>query len=72
MTVYGIPKKTVCCLKTKPIEFPHLRKQYWGRHFWARGYFSATSGNITDDVINQYINNHSEAHKTADTNIRLE
>ncbi len=54
------------------IEFPHLRKQYWGRHFWARGYFSATSGNITDDVINQYINNHSEAHKTADTNIRLE
>ncbi len=28
-------------------EFPHLRKQFWGRHLWARGYFAVTSGNIT-------------------------
>ena len=21
------------------MEFPDLRKRYWGRHFWARGYF---------------------------------
>jgi len=27
-------------------EFPSIRKRYWGKHFWARGYFSATSGNI--------------------------
>src|SRR5712691_95953 len=20
-------------------EFPHLRKRFWGRHVWARGYF---------------------------------
>ena len=33
------------------MEFPDLRKRYWGRHFWARGYFCTTSGNITDDVI---------------------
>ena len=39
-------------------EFPVLRKRYWGRHFWARGYFSTTSGNITDDVILQYLANH--------------
>ena len=32
------------------MEFPDLRKRYWGRHFWARGSFSTTSGNITDDV----------------------
>lgn len=31
-------------------EFPELRR-YWGRHFWARGYYCTTSGNITDDVI---------------------
>ncbi len=30
------------------MEFPDLRKRYWGRHFWARGYFCTTSGNITD------------------------
>ena len=23
-------------------EFPHIRKRYWGQHFWARGYFCAT------------------------------
>jgi len=36
-------------------EFPHLRKHYWGRHFWARGYFCCSSGNVTDEVIKQYI-----------------
>ncbi len=36
-------------------EFKHLQKQYWGRHLWARGYFVATSGNVTDEVIREYI-----------------
>jgi len=36
-------------------EFPHLKKQFWGRHFWARGYFAVSSGNITDEMIQQYI-----------------
>jgi putative transposase len=38
-------------------EFPHLRKVYWGRHFWARGYFCCSSGNVTDEVIQAYIEN---------------
>ena len=41
------------------MEFPDLRKRYWGRRFWARGYFSTTSGNVTDDVIKQYLELHS-------------
>jgi len=54
-------------------EFPELRKKYWGRHFWARGYFSATSGNVTDEIINEYINNHSDAHRqNGEENISLE
>jgi putative transposase len=28
------------------------------RHFWARGYFSTTSGNITDEVVLQYLQEH--------------
>ena len=32
-----------------------LAKKLWGRHLWARGYFCATSGNVTDEVIAQYI-----------------
>ncbi len=27
-------------------EFPSLKKRYWGRHFWARGYFCATAGQV--------------------------
>jgi len=36
-------------------EFPEIRKEYWGRHFWGIGYFCTTSGNITDEMIMQYI-----------------
>jgi putative transposase len=37
------------------MEFKHLQKQYWGRHLWARGYFVASSGNVTDEAIMEYI-----------------
>ena len=32
-----------------------LRKDFWGRHLWARGYFTCTTGNVTDEVIAKYI-----------------
>lgn len=46
------------------MEFPELRKRYWGRRFWARGYFSTTSGNVTDDIILQYLELHSKRDAT--------
>jgi putative transposase len=36
-------------------DFRSLNRTFWGRHLWARGYFVATSGNITDEVIAKYI-----------------
>ena len=36
-------------------EFAHLRRQFWGNHFWARGYMAISSGNITDEMIEKYI-----------------
>lgn len=36
-------------------DFRALSKTFWGRHLWARGYFVATSGNVTDDVVARYI-----------------
>ena len=54
-------------------EFPKIRKTYWGCHFWGRGFFSSTSGNVTDDIINNYINNHSDAQQSNNiANISLE
>jgi putative transposase len=35
--------------------FPHLRKIFWGRHFWGRGYLAVSTGNITDEMIKEYI-----------------
>ena len=37
------------------MEFRHLNKVFWGRHMWARGFFVTTSGNVTDEVIQEYI-----------------
>jgi putative transposase len=37
------------------MEYPSLRKRYWGQHLWARGYFCASSGTITDEMIKAYI-----------------
>jgi putative transposase len=39
-------------------EYPNLRKRYWGRHLWARGYFCASSGKVTDEMIKEYIERH--------------
>jgi len=36
-------------------EFVGLRKRYWGQHLWGRGYWVASSGNVTDEVWKKYI-----------------
>jgi len=36
-------------------EFRKLKKRYWGQHLWARGYWVASSGNVTDEVWKEYI-----------------
>jgi putative transposase len=40
-------------------EFDHLRKAFWGRHLWARGYYCCSSGNVTDGMVADYIANQS-------------
>ena len=51
------------------MEFPHLRKQFWGRHLWARGYFCCSSGNVTDEIVKQYIANQT---MTRDDDFKVE
>ena len=36
-------------------EYPSLKKRYWGQHLWGRGYFCATSGTVTEEMIKAYI-----------------
>ena len=42
------------------MEFKELRSKYWGKHIWARGYFCATTGVVTEDEIKDYIEHHVE------------
>ena len=51
-------------------RFPDLKHRYWGRHFWARGYFCATSGELTEEMIKEYLEHHFEPR--VDDNFKTE
>ena len=53
-------------------EFPHLKKQFWGRHLWARGYLAVSSGNITDEMIQQYIQEQEGEPVTDDSRFEID
>ncbi len=36
-------------------EFAYLRKKFWGKHFWARGYLAVSTGTLTDEMVEKYI-----------------
>ena len=39
----------------------------WNRAFWARGYYVATIGNITEDAIKKYLQEQSEESRREDS-----
>lgn len=53
------------------MEFRELKREFWGRHLWARGYFVCTTGNVTDEVIKEYIEN-QEVEGGHDDDFRVE
>lgn len=50
------------------MEYPQLGKRYWGKHFWAIGYGAWSTGNITEEVVQEYLEHHrSKTDKDDDT-----
>ena len=49
-------------------EFPVLKKKYWGQHFWAIGYGCWSTGNITDEMVNEYLDHHRKPETNLDEN----
>jgi len=41
-------------------EFPELGKRYWGRHFWSVGYGVWSTGNITEEMVQEYLEHHKD------------
>ena len=53
------------------MEYKELNKQFWGQHLWARGYFVASSGNVTDEVIREYIKNQDLQERSNSDNFEI-
>ena len=54
------------------LEFPHLKKYYWGKHFWSIGYGAWSTGVITDEMVQEYLEHHRDISNTDAGNIILE
>ena len=52
-------------------EYRSLSQEFWGCHRWARGYFAASSGNVTDDVIAQYIEMQDKMERARDDDFSI-
>jgi putative transposase len=41
-------------------EFGALKKRFWGRHLWSRGYFCVTVGQFDEGLVKAYLAHHGE------------
>ncbi len=42
-------------------EHPALEKRYWGKHLWGIGYGAWSTGNITEEVVEEYLKRHKSS-----------
>jgi putative transposase len=54
------------------MEFPDLKKRYWGRHFWAIGFGCWSTGNITDEMVDEYLEHHRSPTDQSNSDFILE
>jgi len=54
------------------IEFTEIKRKFWGRHVWAQEYFAASTGNVTDEVVEAYIESQDDAPKSDDAGFSIE
>ena len=52
-------------------EYKRMKKAFWGQHLWTRGYFAATTGNVTDEVIMKYIEDQSKMERDKDEDFKV-
>jgi putative transposase len=52
--------------------FPELQKGYWGKHFWAIGYGAWSTGNLTEEMVAEYLEHHRNPSNQDSDNFLLE
>jgi len=53
-------------------EFSYLKKIFLGKHLWTRGYMAVSSGNITDEMIKEYIDQQDGEPVVDDSRFRID
>ena len=54
------------------MEYPELKRRYWGGHFWAIGFGAWSTGNVTKEMVNEYIKRHNEKSNNTNKGFILE
>ena len=54
------------------MEFKELSKQYWGKHFWAIGYGAWSTGNVSQEIVEEYLEHHRNPSNKDMGNVILE
>ncbi|MCI9148666.1 MAG: IS200/IS605 family transposase [Hungatella sp.] len=53
------------------MEYKGLKMEFWGRQLWAGGYFVASNGNVTDEIIQEYIKNQDIVERKKNDNFEV-
>jgi putative transposase len=61
--------RTSCKLQQ---EYSELQQRYWGKHFWAIGYGVWSTGNVTDQMVEEYLEHHRNPSNNDNNNMILE
>lgn len=48
-------------------EHRELYKRYWGKHLWAVGYGAWSTGNITEEMVEEYLKQHKSSSNDTDS-----
>lgn len=56
--IQALKGRSARCLRSKYGDY--LKTMLWGKHFWSPSYFLATTGNVTIDILKQYIEKQRE------------
>ena len=48
-----------------------MNKAFWGRHLWGRGYYVASTGHVTEEMIAQYIENQQDMERAQDAELKV-
>ncbi|MEM6518608.1 MAG: transposase, partial [Cyanobacteria bacterium P01_C01_bin.70] len=48
------------------------QKRYWGKHFWAIGYGAWSTGTMSEELVEEYLEHHRRPSNRESENFMLE